>query len=190
MQFSFKSYNKMLSLLPITTAETALYHYMEELLVSSFPSDEYRNLEELRIYTDRQPNFHNNAILNDGSPIGLLTYWDFDGFHYIEHFAIHPSQRNGGFGKRVLKYLCSLLQAPIVLEVEMPDNEMARRRIGFYQRQGFTLWARDYLQPPYKSGDSWLPMYLMAHGSLKCEKDFARVRKEIYREVYRAVIEK
>lgn len=179
----------MLSLRPITTADTSLYNYMENLLTLSFPSDEYRKLEELRNYTDRQERFHNNIILNEGTPIGLITYWNFDGFYYIEHFAIDPSQRNGGFGKQVLEHICATLQDPIVLEVERPEEEMARRRISFYQRQGFTLWEKDYLQPPYKTGDTWLPMYLMAYGNLTSEKDFERIRKEIYSNVYKADIQ-
>ena len=39
--------------------------------------------------------------------------------------------------------------------VEIPEEEMAKRRINFYQRQGFSLWEKPYQQPPYslrKSG--------------------------------------
>ena len=66
----------------------------------------------------------------------------------------------------------------------MPEEEMARRRIGFYQRQGFTLWDKPYQQPPYKPGDGYLPMRLMAYGGIDPEQDFAKVRDCIYREVY------
>ena len=69
-------------------------------------------------------------------------------------------------------------------EVEMPEEEMAIRRINFYKRQGFTLWEKPYMQPPYKSGDDYLPMLLMAYGDLECDKDFEQVKKCIYREVY------
>ena len=77
-----------------------------------------------------------------------------------------------------------LLKRPIVLEVERPIEEMAKRRISFYQRQGFTLWEKDYSQPPYKPGDDFLPMYLMVHGELDCEKDFETIKKRIHKEVY------
>ena len=40
----------MIKLKRITTADTALYDYMEQLMISSFPSEEYRELEELRKY--------------------------------------------------------------------------------------------------------------------------------------------
>lgn len=85
---------------------------------------------------------------------------------------------------KILCHLCHQLKKPIILEVEMPEEEMAIRRINFYKRQGFTLWEKPYMQPPYKSGDDYLPMLLMAYGDLECDKDFEQVKKCIYREVY------
>lgn len=174
----------MLRIQRITMADTAFYDYMENLIIASFPPEEYRKLEELRNYTDTKTIFHNNIILQDEAPIGLITYWDFDAFCYIEHFAIAPHLRNGGYGKEALNHLCKILERPIVLEVEIPEEEMAKRRIGFYQRQGFILWEKPYQQPPYKAGDDYLPLYLMAYGNLQCDKDYETVRVCIYREVY------
>ena len=96
---------------------------MEELLVESFPPEEYRELEHLREYTDRIGNFHNNIIFDDDLPIGFITYWDFDEFYYVEHFATNPALRNGGYGKRTLEHLCEFVKRPIVLEVERPVEE-------------------------------------------------------------------
>lgn len=168
----------------ITTADATLYAYMEQLLTASFPSDEYRSLEELRKYTDTKSHFYNNIIFYHDTPIGFITYWDFDSFYYVEHFAIDPAQRNGGHGKNVLNHLSQLLNHPIILEVEAPEEEMAIRRINFYKRQGFSLWEKPYLQPPYKPGDNYLPMLLMAQGNLQCERDFDRIKGRIYQEVY------
>lgn len=174
----------MIRLQRITTTDTDLYSYMEQLMVASFPSEEYRPLTQLREYTDRKKHFYNNIIFDNDAAVGFITYWDFDNFYYAEHFAIDPTQRNGGYGRKALECLCQTLQHPVVLEVEMPEEEMAKRRIGFYQRQGFTLWQRPYLQPPYKPGDPYLPMLLMTYGNLDCEKDFESIKQRIYREVY------
>lgn len=174
----------MITFQRITSADASLYQYMEQLMVASFPSDEYRALDELKRYTDSKPHFYNNIILSDGTPIGLLTYWDFGNFYYVEHFAIDPAQRNGGHGKNVLTHLCQLLSRPIVLEVEAPENEMATRRINFYKRHGFSLWEKPYRQPPYKPGDGFLPMLLMVHGDLDSERDFNSIKKTLYKEVY------
>ena len=168
----------------ITTADINLYTYMEQLITISFPSDEYRALDEMKKYTDTKPHFYDNIIFHNEIPIGFITYWDFEEFYYVEHFAIDPSQRNGGYGKNVLHHLCQLLNHPIVLEVEVPEEEMAKRRINFYKRHGFTLWERPYFQPPYKPGDNYLSMLLMAYGELDSEKDFNTIKEKLYKEVY------
>lgn len=168
----------------ITTADTALYNFMEQLMTTAFPPEEYRDLQELRHYTDTKTAFYNNIILQDGEAVGFLTYWDFGRFYYAEHFAIDPARRNGGLGQQVLEHLKQLLQRPIVLEVEMPEEEMARRRIGFYSRQGFKLWETPYQQPPYKPGFDYLPMLIMASGDLQPDRDFEEVKQKLYQEVY------
>ena len=162
----------MIRLQRISTADGFLYEYMEQLITAAFPPEEHRPLEELRLYTDSRPHFYNNIIFHHDTPVGFITYWDFGKFYYVEHFAVDPAQRNGGHGKNVLNHLCQLLQHPIVLEVEMPEEEMAQRRINFY------------LQPPYRPTDEYLPMLLMAHGDLECERDFETVKDSIYKEVY------
>ena len=68
----------MIRLQPISTSDLQHYKFMEELLIDSFPPEEYRQLEQLREYTDRTGNFHNNIIFDDDCqsaslPIGILT---------------------------------------------------------------------------------------------------------------------
>lgn len=179
----------MISIQPIRTTDVQRYAFMEELLIAAFPPEEYRDLHNLREYTNRTGNFHNNIIFDGEMPIGFITYWDFDHFYYFEHFAIDPTLRNGGYGKKALNFLCEQLQRPIVLEVEAPIEEMAQRRINFYKRHGFILWEKEYEQPPYKPGDPFLPMFLMVNGDLQCEQDFNEVRARIYKEVYNASVE-
>lgn len=174
----------MIGIQRITTGDSQYYDYMEKLLTTSFPVDEYRDLQELREYTDTHPAFYCNIILDDTTPVGLVTYWDLGKFYYIEHFAIDPDQRNGGYGRKLLDYLAGLLKKPIVLEVEHPTEEMAQRRINFYQRQGYALWNNEYFQPPYKAGFNELPMYLMVYGDLNPDTDFEMIKTQLHRIVY------
>lgn len=168
----------------IQDADTNEYQLMEKLLTDSFPEEEYRDLPELRTFTKNKGIFHNNLIYDNGTFIGLITYWDFGRFYYVEHFAILPEMRNHGYGKTVLEKTKELLHLPIVLEVECPTEEMARRRIKFYERQGFVLWKHEYMQPPYRPGGDGLPLLLMAYGNLNEPQDFATIEKAIHKEVY------
>ena len=110
---------------------TEEYRFTEQLLTAAFPPEEYRDFEELRALTQSDPRFRNHAILDRGELVGVLSYWDFGRFHYVEHFAVCPGMRNRGYGRKVLGMLRSRLHTPVVLEVERPDSELAARRIAF-----------------------------------------------------------
>lgn len=174
----------MIEFKQISTSDIEYYQFMESLLKTAFPKEEYRDLEDLRNYTDDVKIFYNNIILEENRPIGFITYWDLDDFYYAEHFAIDPNLRNGGYGKKVIEALCNALDKSVVLEVEHPTEEMAERRINFYKRQGFELWVNDYQQPPYRKGDDFLPMYIMTYGNLSLDKDYEKIKKRIYKNVY------
>lgn len=177
----------MIQLKPIKTSDTQYYQFMEGLLTEAFPPEEYRPLEDLRKYTDQKKNFRNNIILYNDIPVGFITYWQFEHFFYIEHLAIKPEYRNKGYGKYVIEQLHNQLNLPIVLEVERDTEEIAKRRIHFYQRHGFCLWKNDYSQPPYRKGDHYLPMYLMVYGGLTSENHFEMVKRKLYNAVYNII---
>ena len=175
----------MIALQPINT-EHALYLFVEKLLHSACPPDERRDDEQQRDYTDQNDKFHCLLIREFETPVGLITYWDFTDFVYVEHFAIHKDLRNGGLGRQALQTFIQEMNRPVVLEVEMPriKGDITHRRIAFYRRQGFSLRRMAYKQPPYRDGDNWLPMKLMSCGKVRWEKIAETVRDTIYRYVY------
>lgn len=161
------------------------YPFVEDLFVTAFPENERRPLEKQRTHIDSHPRFSCLLVSEDERPVGFITVWDFGSFRYGEHFAIDPTLRNGGFGARTVQALLSQNDRPFVLEVELPDTELSRRRIGFYERQGFRVWTKDYVQPPYREGDEPLPMYLMIASDGKSGAlDTDEVVRTIHREVY------
>ena len=99
--------------------------------------------------------------------------------------AVDPALRNGGYGSRVMQTLLRELKKPLILEVETPEDEMSKRRIGFYQRQGFEICDTGYVQPPYRKGGESLPMYLMvANKPQQNTLDLQTIKETIYKEVY------
>lgn len=173
----------MIELIEIKT-DSALYNYAEQLMTTSFPQEERRDTEQQRWYTDYKTLFHYCIIMDNAIPLGLLTYWDFQTFIYIEHFAIDNKLRNLGYGKQALKAFTEQIKLPIVLEVEEPTNETSKRRISFYEHQGFTLHELPYLQPPYRKDDTWFPLKLMTYGEIDMHGIYEEVKERIYREVY------
>lgn len=149
--------------------DTTDVHYTdcERLYLDAFPPDERRSAEEERRLTDTEPHFHPHAIIHDGHLCGLANTWHLGGIRYIEHLAIAPSQRAHGIASDVL----TILKAegdPIILEVEPPDTDEARRRVAFYEHNGFRLLSVDYEQP-YRETDGTvenLKMNLMVWGQI------------------------
>ena len=174
----------MINLRPIRTDDEQ-YDFVEELFLTAFPEDERRDTNAQRYNTDENPLFYCCLVEEENEPVGFFTFWDFDTFCYGEHLAIDPKRRNGGDGQKTIRSLLARINRPLVLEVELPEDEMSRRRIGFYERQGFTLWKdTPYVQPSYRPGGNSLPMYLMATEGLNPEEHFEKVKQRIYREVY------
>jgi ribosomal protein S18 acetylase RimI-like enzyme len=176
----------ILTLHRITSPQSAAYTLAEQILTASFPREEYRELSEWQRLSATADRFH--LTLAREVP-ALLAYWDFDSFVYVEHLAVASNLRGKGYGSRMLQALKETTGGrPIVLEVELPEDETARRRIAFYERNGFRQWtARAYRQPPYRRGDAPIDMRLMACGPLPATA-YDEVVARIYKEVYDAVL--
>lgn len=155
---------------------------IEDLYFDAFPPDERRPIEAWRKkIADGLTDLR--IIRRDGRFAGFVTLWHLDGMVYVEHFAILPSQRGGGIGAAVISALTKeAAPLPMVLEVELPDtDDFARRRVAFYERCGLHS-IRDfaYMQPPYSSGQSPLPMMLMASAEIEGQK----IADQLYANVY------
>lgn len=173
----------MLQFIPLHTTDQA-YAFVENLWHESFPESERREDEAQRYNVDHNEAFTCYLIEEDTLQVGFITVWRLEGFSYVEHLATSPLVRNKGYGRKIMEELQKQFHGVIVLEVEKPIDEMSRRRIGFYQRCGFRLCEKYYVQPPYRKGGESLPMFLMYAGTDDIAADFESIRDEIYEKVY------
>lgn len=122
------------------------------------------------------------------APVGMLTFWTFDDFVYIEHFAVDSRVRGRGIGRELFRGIAESLHResglPIVLEVEpeSEENPMAARRIDFYRRLGFEVIDVNYVQPPYSDGLQPVDMWIMSDS---VDIDIDNVTRRLYEEVYK-----
>jgi GNAT superfamily N-acetyltransferase len=158
---------------------------VENTYLNSFPKAERRSISLFRDLLDKEPQFKAYALVADDKYIGFITEWTFDAFVYVEHFAIDETARNRKFGAVAMKQFIERTVKPVVLEVELPTDELSARRIGFYERLGFIPDNHAYQQPPYNEGGPWLPMQLMTYGRIDLEKSFDSVRTCLYKTVYK-----
>lgn len=118
---------------------------------------------------------------DDGQRVGFVALWKLDGVTFIEHLAIDEAHRNRGLGAVALTLL-KQRYSKIVLEVERPITELAARRIGFYERNGFYQNDYPYRQPSYREPGGEIDMILMTYPAPL--ENPAAVADDLYRHVY------
>lgn len=142
---------------------SASHPHLQVLLpfyAETFPLEERRDTSSL-LRMLNVPDMFFSAILEDDLVVGLVVYWKFGNFIYIEHLAVLQSQRGKGIGESVLHKLQDE-GYPVLLEAEIPYDEASNRRVAFYQRCGFKALPVYYQQPPYRKGESVVPMMLFS----------------------------
>lgn len=131
------------------------------LLEISFPPEERRSVEEIADNVNG-PHLELLTAEENGNVYGMLTVWDLESFTFLEHFAVSPAYRGKGIGTKILDFVEEYWGKPTVLEVEYPTGRMEKRRIGFYERNGFVLNDYPYLMPDLSGGNEPVPLLLMS----------------------------
>mgnify|MGYP000003567379 FL=1 len=154
------------------------------IMESSFPADEIRPYGEQKERLSRENYVIYVTPSKNGRVGAFITAYDFPGFAFVEHFAVAEDFRGGGIGSRILGELKETVKKRICLEVEPPETETAKRRIAFYERNGFTLNRYPYTQPPISAGRNAIPLMIMTTDGAVTEEEFCAMKKTLHREVY------
>lgn len=150
---------------------------------SAFPEDERRSLQQQqKILNNCLYNF--TPIYNNGSLVGFVAFWLLKDFIFIEHLAIDKNLRGKGYGAQITKNIISKYDKKIILEVEKPNTNQAKRRIDFYEKLGFCLNKYDYTQPAYNPNKKAVPLYLMSYPKKISKKEFTKVNTILYEKIY------
>lgn len=156
------------------------------LIEISFPEDEYRTYEEQKALLDDP--IYNIYVLpgeNGDTIMAFIAVWEFDSFAFVEHFAVDPAYRSMGLGSKVLREIIDAVQKMVCLEVEPPHNELALRRIRFYERGNFFFNEYPYMQPAISKGRNPIPLFIMTFGRAVDENEFSIIKRELYTKVYK-----
>lgn len=158
----------------------AVYSIME----SSFPKDEIRSYGEQAALFEKENFFAYGIKTESGALKAFITFWHLNGFTFGDHFAVAKSDRGAGLGAKIIAEVIKTDKSRFILEVEPPETETAKRRIGFYERAGFTLNDYEYCQPPLGKNKKAVPLLIMSTGGKLTGAEFQMVKREIYKNVY------
>ncbi len=159
-----------------------------KLYNETFPADErrlFKNAEHVANFVRMKGGKFAGFVYDDGGNdfLAFLTYWKFENYVYIEHFAVDPAHRSKNIGRMMLNHLFGTVGENVLIEVEKPTDDESRRRISFYEKNGFRLREDiNYVQPPYSPEQSGVEMLLMTHGNVKLRdtRDLHEMLTEVY----------
>ena len=155
---------------------------------STFPHDQKRLYEDEKHLNNfikmKGGKFNAFSAVDGDLYLGFLSYWTFEGYTYIEHFAVDPDHRGKNLGRMMLNHLFKEVSPNVLLETEPGDTPEAQRRIQFYEKNGFKVREEiNYTQPSYGGkGQTAVPMLLMTHGEVNLHNIDSI--KEMLQEVY------
>lgn len=154
-----------------------------QIMEASFPRSELRPYPKMKeLFINKKLFFY--GIEAKGTLFAIIIVWEFETFIFLENFAVLKNQRGKGLGSKSLDGLKKLYDKKIVLEVEKPFDSMSRKRISFYERNGFILSEFGYMQPPLNEEINDVPLILMSFPNSLHELEFEEMKKEIFKEVF------
>ena len=172
-------------MMPIERMRPEDFDAVFRLLSQSFPAGERRDAAGQRALLSDSAYRIDILRAPSGGVQAMMAWWDFDDFVFFEHFAVDPACRNGGIGGQMLDALLSRIPKLACLEAELPETELAARRIGFYERHGVTVNADySYFQPALAPGGSPLPMHLLTTGGACTSAELRAIETLLHTRVY------
>lgn len=151
-----------------------LFYKAWELYETSFPKIERRNInEQKQIQNDSR--YKTYAYLDEDNFVGIVFYWDFDKFRFIEHFAVNPSFRGKSYGSKILESLLNTSN-DVVLEIELISDEISKKRLRFYEKFDFKVNDFKHYQVPFREEQESLELLFLSHGRV--------LSKDEYEELY------
>lgn len=128
-----------------------MYKKAIELYRISFPLHEQRE-ENSQVNLLNDEEYHFTLVYDDDVFVGLILYWETQGFVYVEHFCILPEMRSKKYGQKALGLLGKSGKT-VILEIDPPIDTISVRRKGFYERSGFVENPYPHVHPPYHEGN-------------------------------------
>ena len=155
-----------------------------KIMEDNFISDEYRNYDEQKELLNNP--FYKLYMAKEQDEItAFVAIWEFDEFIFFEHLAVRKDKQNQGIGTKILNQLVKETSKNIVLEVELPKDELKQRRIEFYKRNGFILNKYNYVQPPMSKGKNFVPLLIMSTKKIENKDEFEIIKNILYKNVYK-----
>lgn len=82
------------------------YNIAWEIYRSSFPIFEQRDIDS-QMKAMKDDKFNCRVYIENDIVIGILFFWQWKNYRYIEHFAISKDIRGKNYGSKILSEFCT-----------------------------------------------------------------------------------
>lgn len=165
----------------LTDFDSEIFKKAIDLYELSFPVLERRDEDE-QYRVLKNENYCFDVITDNDEFIGIMLYWEVNGLIYLEHFATRKDIRGKGYGAKALELL-KASGKPVLLEIELPVDELTKRRYGFYKRNGFVMNPYKHIQAKYRQGDSDLELKVLTYPQVVKKEDYDEFYEYMLREI-------
>ncbi|VWL85350.1 GNAT family N-acetyltransferase [Oceanivirga miroungae] len=174
----------MLELIKIDKKDESSINYIENIIKNNFDENEYRDSYELYNYSLKKDEFIAFYIKYNNEVVGIINTWNLGECIYVEHFVIEKEYRNKSLGSKSLELLKNTFNKNIILEVNVENTDVDKKRITFYKKNGFKILDIKYYQEAYSDNKNKIEMYLMSTKEFE-KKLLDNVVKKLKKLVYK-----
>ncbi len=166
--------------LRIVPTDVERWQKVWELYEVSFPKAEKRK-ENDHIRAMENEMFHPLSAWEGDELIGIIFYWEWENFRYVEYLAINTDIRGQGHGSRLLRFLREQNHT-VILEIDPLSNELSVRRLQFYERAGFFLTPYRFEHLPYRLETTTQELLILSYPKMITQEEhqsFLKFMKEV-----------
>ena len=127
-----------------------MYKSFYDLYCISFPIFEQRSASQ-QLEAFQNERYKLLAYTENDIFLGFISYWEFDTYCYVEHFAVNTALRGKGYGSNLLHTFIQSTDKIIILEIDPVTDSISEARLRFYKKCGFSENPYPHKHPAYRS---------------------------------------
>lgn len=134
----------------INSSDHPLYKPFHDLYRTSFPIFEQRSaIQQAEAFQNEQ--YKLLAFTENDTFLGFISYWKFETYCYVEHFAVNADLRGKGYGSDLLQAFIRSTSKIVLLEIDPITDNISEARLRFYKRCGFYENPYPHKHPAYRN---------------------------------------
>lgn len=79
--------------------------FIERIYTESFPPDERRDFSDVIRLLEENDDFFIVLLSDENKAVGFISYWEWNDFSYVEHFAVDSSCEDRAMGQTAMTEL-------------------------------------------------------------------------------------